>query len=1611
MEKEDIEEFREAIQKMSDEESGETKESANALDTRQKLLEEYKQETAVLEKENQALKQENSLLTNSVDNGNISKKECLAEEGLVTESETKDEKETLPDNDQDLDDLSSIFSEDEEDLKSLVEGSETIRKALKNLRKERDFWVAADTESETSDDGDTSVSARSLRGSSVDRIQISKLLAEKEFLELKLSQVTTEKKETETKLKFLEKSESKRRHENTSARLNQSETIPRIETKMQPSKQGNYKKQAPKPHAQHHKKKGHGMSNAELLQFLQSRSISPQLVKGYEDDIALLAEENAKLGEIIDHLHINPEEEQSPRIDPMAAFMDAYEHRVPQEEYMRLESDKMRLEHLVREKDRQIKERDRIIEESKFEYEDELKLLKENMKRMEGKLREKTKQLNEYEMQILEMKSAFEEQLGNAESDLQIVNEQKMTLDEVNANLMESNKKCQIEIANLKTSLTKLNAREKEIEKKYKNELKMLEDKYLNENKEKTQLSGNLEGLMSDLMVLKNKLLEDGGKTSRMRETFEKERIELGGEALDVNPRFANLTLHLKNRGQGENSQQPTFEPQAGNQQSIAMESNDINFSLHHDASAYALLIQEQKEKIEMLENANQDLNDKLLQYNQQVQNPLIDVINVAPKSQTPPNLSSSEQSMHTSGQLGVPVPENKYGNQADVYQNQDINNNPSRPSSAMKYEMDELEKENMYLKNKLDDLGKEKMKRRELEEKNEELQEEVSQMSKKRNELQKKQETMSGEIEEMTEKVEELEKSNAKLAKEVDQLTNKIKEMEESFNDEKENIMMSFEKERERKDKELNKAFEKEREKINEMEEEIEKLQTEIASLTKENKELKNKYKRDLETGVKNDNREMEEEVEKMKDEIASLLKQNKDIKTKFNKDIENLKRQHNEEITIIEGNDQKNLIEEQMRIKLQNTIKKYEEKLKRFENEKKELLMRLKEKDSNIGEETLAQRKIDNMESPECALSFESEVPLESTMESSAQLFTPDDGSLAQENQNEEETVGIAKVLKTEEYNPSIDQNGHKRPALKPSYSITEVPLDEEIVNELSDSLMNVDETHKIHEDLPSGTGKILDTKIDASPHGPIRDRRHIDNDEIDMEYKSIVPNVQIQVELKDDGGRENESHLSVKGGNLKLEEQTVQLQKALNEKQNEILRLTREIGQFQQQLVAKNGEIALLKEREKNATVVFQNKMDDNTKYYQDLLEKLKSTLQGEKKELEERLNKDSEEMQRLMKEEFQKSLTSKSGVLENKLQELVADKVKAYKEQIKKLDDQLQDAKQRIKQFEKGEDERTKRLEREKKVLRATIQALSKELNKAKHERKELKKEYKKGKADMKNAAEEERKTFEESLERAKDVQKLKLEEEMRNKYSVDVEKYEEKLERLNEEIQQSEAKMEDVVIKFKEEKFKLESDLQDSLVELESLKESQKEFKITVEEEYKRKLRKEKQNIETTLESLRQEITRLRENRQQLEAQLQQNAHYKPGKDSGYAATHTTENATFNNKEIFNRIENEYQQQLQREKEYYESKIRDLEDDYESLTEEVSHLKTKFRQERVVMKSEFEKEKAFLEERFESEKRELQASLQFRLHNMRDPRVSCTKYSIRHCLILNLLFVW
>lgn len=69
------------------------------------------------------------------------------------------------------------------------------------------------------------------------------------------------------------------------------------------------------------------------------------------------------------------------------------------------------------------------------------------------------------------------------------------------------------------------------------------------------------------------------------------------------------------------------------------------------------------------------------------------------------------------------------------------------------------------------------------------------------------------------------------------------------------------------------------------------------------------------------------------------------------------------------------------------------------------------------------------------------------------------------------------------------------------------------------------------------------------------------------------------------------------------------------------------------------------------------------------------------------------------------------------------------------------------------------------------------------------------------------------------------------------------------------------------------------------------------------------------------------------------------------------------------------MDNEYQEQMKREKEHHEGKMRDMQTEIERLHEDLSEMKVKARQEKSRVKAGFEREREEMEEQFEKEKNE------------------------------------
>lgn len=145
------------------------------------------------------------------------------------------------------------------------------------------------------------------------------------------------------------------------------------------------------------------------------------------------------------------------------------------------------------------------------------------------------------------------------------------------------------------------------------------------------------------------------------------------------------------------------------------------------------------------------------------------------------------------------------------------------------------------------------------------------------------------------------------------------------------------------------------------------------------------------------------------------------------------------------------------------------------------------------------------------------------------------------------------------------------------------------------------------------------------------------------------------------------------------------------------------------------------------------------------------------------------------------------------------------------------------------------------------------------------------------------------------------------------------------------------------------------------------------MEASLEEDYRRKLQKEKENIESTLQGLRQEIERLQEHRKQLQNQMSNR--------EGRASISALPSLETNSK-VLAKLDNEYQEHMKREKEHHESRMKEMEEEINRLHDDLSQMKVKARQEKSRVKAEFEREREEIEEQFDKERNEWRTRMNF-----------------------------
>lgn len=491
--------------------------------------------------------------------------------------------------------VSSTESGTEEDSVFGVEKKVISKRAFQQIESDKQFDFS-DSASDISEDMEMNVKTQTNK-----QKETFKLLAEKEFFELKYHRTFHEKEELQKQMKKLEvENESlAKKHQLAEQPTNEPEKLKAVMKAEVDQKSIKENEILLEPTPTKDQSMTHNTESP-----LNTDSAIPT-VNGYADDIANLAMENKKFDEIIDRLQLNPKEtlqEKDPLIEEM---LESIEKFVPKNDFLLLEQEKLNIESLLREKDKQYKEKAKELEEATIDFEDKTKGFEKAIKRLEEREKDKSQLLNEYELQIFDLKRKFKERLDESESNFENERIQKTKFQEELEKLKNSYAEQEEELGNAKSKVEKLELEMMDTNEKYAKELTKLREKLEKENEEKIELGTRVQSLLQEMLQLKDELTDESKKHSEeqkhTREYFDEERMKLVDKHHEeiqllmeklINPKtqsFINVNLNEAAKDQDETEPKIVSEVTLEKSEKQDLRSNKnldcVNFSSRKDIS------------------------------------------------------------------------------------------------------------------------------------------------------------------------------------------------------------------------------------------------------------------------------------------------------------------------------------------------------------------------------------------------------------------------------------------------------------------------------------------------------------------------------------------------------------------------------------------------------------------------------------------------------------------------------------------------------------------------------------------------------------------------------------------------------------------------------------------------------------------------------------------------------------------------------------------------------------------------------------------------------------------------------------------------------------------
>ena len=1198
------------------------------------------------------------------------------------------------------DDLSSIFSDDGRDISNILQENSILKEAMMQLRKDNPDGFT-DTVSETSDEADDFYMYPYVGDS---KMQTRRWMADKDLSDARLNEILREKRDSQAKMRQLEREKAvverkyrqdqmerdflEERFKSKSSKLE--EEIRNLKQENQRLKRGGPQGKGTTPSAGN---KPVGNTKELPAKGLTSENGDSDFPgrNGYAIDIAILAKENEKLSEIIDHL------QDTPRNDPLNDFVDNLDNYVPKDEYIKLENEKLKLETALREKERMLKEQERLMEETKFDLEEEIEILRDGLKKAENKNKEKTKLLSQNDIKMIDIKTKLSEKISKLESKLELEVSKKVKLESVIVNLEKCNGGFEKEIQDMNNRVQKLQKQEREMEVKNRRELTELKERLRKETEEKNKLARNVDTLLQDLMQLKSKMLEDTEKHAKeqeeLRALFETEKRKMMAAQEYDNRRISAELDDEKKRNQqlirrmAEIPGETIVSVMENTTEAGLFESpvNDIEVTLLERTH------QEEQYKEPEKDNVVMDLNDVQTRSEGQLWN------------------------------VQKPTEDNSF----DINKLQRKLAEVNKYNSIMQRRNKEIEEENINLKEKVERIGRDVSKMRELENKNEELQEEIARNTKKRVEMQKKQETMMDEIEDITKKLSKMEGNNNDLSDEVDRLTKKIKSMEQEFTEEKSKLASSLEQEKTNAIEETERRFEEQKAKSKKLDNEIDDLQSDIKTLKDAKRAAEEKYVNDTRDLVERHNSELASERERYR-QLQDELNHNAGAVRRVTEEWEQMLRNA---VSRYEEDLQKN---EDERRKMADEFQRQKEDMRaRFDKEKAKLELRVQEIErraqSPFENEIIPENAAVSYQDPQTDLLFEDTSTPRTSFGEEGHNISND----IAENQEKINTLAsqkrkleqkLAQMQKTHDNEKNDLCNEYKKEKQKLEETLTE------------DYKRRLDESKRYYEGLVEDLRRKHEKEEEEQADRFKREKRELE-DKMKDDFSSNLSSRSAGLENKIQdlvSQKVQEQKDKAKKTEEKCNTVLLQMKNRMKEMQNERNEMKRKFEKEKKVLEATIQ--ALTKELEK----VKQEKKELKKKQKKDKAE-MEEAFENEKKEMKQiwekckldTINQIEGEWTEKMKSENEKSEIQKEelqGNFEARIKQMKL-KFKAEKADLeRRLADAISESNalaEAKKEVEASlEEEYRRKLQKEKENIESTLQGLRQEIERLQEHRKQL-----------------------------------------------------------------------------------------------------------------------------------------------------------------------------------------------------------------------------------------------------------------------------------------------